>query len=266
MGERAETFAFAEVSGHCYSEQRWQGFSEYVEARGCRAELYFHESDRAKIPFKRFTSPVGIMAANDRIALSVIHFARLAGMHIPDNVAVIGVDNDVVQAEMLQTPLTSVQPNCRQIGWEALAALDSVFQSGHPLENKALIRIPPLHVVARASTDLLFIDDEEIRRALRYMRANFGRIKSISEIVSMLPLSRRTFEIRFHQAVGRSPHQELARLRWQHARNRLHNSKLTLLEIGEECGFQNLKDFSTFFTKHEGNSPGRFRRMAPAVD
>lgn len=259
-------FAFCGIKGHRYSQERWLGFSAYVRGMGCSVEQFHHGSAGLNIPFARLPRPVGILAANDRIAFRILHFARLAGRQVPDDVAVIGVDNDVVQAEMLQTPLTSVQPDCRQIGWAALALLDEAMGTGAGLRKRVYERVPPLHVVARGSTDLLFIDDAEIRRALRFMRAHFGRIKGVQAIIAELPMSRRTFEIRFQEAVGRSPHQELARLRWQHARTRLQNTKLTLQEIGEECGFQNMKDFSAFFSRHEGVSPGRFRKDAPPQD
>ncbi len=259
-------FVFCGFKGHRYSEERWKGFAAFVQEKGATAQCFRHEPGSMNLPFARLPRPAGIFAANDRLALVVIHYARLAGMQIPDEAAVIGVDNDVVQAEMLQTPLTSVQPDCRQIGWEALALLDAAIRSGQHPANRVHVRVPPLHVVARASTDLLFIEDTEIRRALRWMRANFGRIKGVDEIIARLPMSRRTFELRFHKVVDRSPHQELARLRWQHARERLQNTKLTLQEIGEECGFQNMKDFSAFFSRHEGVSPGRFRKVAPPVD
>ncbi|MCC5839356.1 MAG: substrate-binding domain-containing protein [Opitutales bacterium] len=257
-------FAFWGNREHVYSQEREAAFTRVIEQAGFTVR-HWHARTAAGAQdaflartLSEMERPLGVMAANDRFAMAILHTCMELGRRVPEQVAVIGVDNDTVQAEMLQTPLSSVALNGNEVGYQAMLLLHRLMR-GEPWDGSVL-RVPPVGVVARASTDILLVEDLEIRKALRYMRANFARLKSVEDVLAVVPLSRRPFEIRFRRVVGRSPYEELCRLRLELARSLLLGSSMSLTEIGSRCGFESIKEFSYFFCRHVGLSPGKFRK------
>lgn len=259
-------FVYWGYAHHTYSQERESAFTRAIEQAGF-AVRHWHARTEAADPHAFLTRalseikrPLGVMAANDRLAMVFLHSCREMGLRVPEQVAVIGVDNDIVQAEMLQTPLSSVALNGNEVGYQAMLLLHRLMR-GESWDG-SILRVPPVGVVARASTDILLVEDREIRKALRFMRANFVRLKGVDDVLAVVPLSRRPFEIRFRNVVGRSPYEELCRLRLDFARSLLLGSSLSLTEIGSRCGFESIKEFSYFFCRHAGLSPSKFRNSS----
>ncbi len=207
--------------------------------------------------------PVGVFACNDIRAQQVLNVCRASGVSVPDEVAVIGVDNDEVLCNLSYPPLSSVEPDARQIGYQAAALLERMMQ-GEPGPT-AKIFVPPRGVVARASTDGLAIADRHVAAALRFIRENACNGLDVREVLAQVPLSRSTLERRFHQYLGRSPKEEIIRVRLGRVKQLLAETDYTLAAIARRTGFRYVEHLSTLFAQKVGQTPGQFRRAARAT-
>ena len=170
--------------------------------------------------------PVGVMACNDDRGREVLEACRAAKVRIPEEVAVIGVDNDELLCELSDPPLSSVTFGAERAGFEAAALLEQLM-AGRP--KKPSQSLPgALGVVARRSTEVVLHEDQEIAAALRFIHDNAGRPIRVYDVVASLGDARRTLEIRFQQVLGRSIHEEIRRAR-------LERAKRLLLETDCRC-------------------------------
>ncbi|MBI1367997.1 MAG: helix-turn-helix domain-containing protein [Planctomycetes bacterium] len=201
--------------------------------------------------------PVGVMAANDQRARHVLEAARIAGLDLPRELAVIGVDNDEVLCEMSSPSLSSVAVNTPRIGYEAAAMLDKLMAS-KKVSDKPVV-IEPLGIVARQSTDTLAMDDAEVVAALRYIRRNIDKPIRVSDVLKAVNISRKTLEVRFAKALGRTPHSEIHRVRLERVKNLLVQSDWSLKKIATASGFTYAEHMHAVFRKETGATPNEYR-------
>lgn len=202
--------------------------------------------------------PIGIMAANDLRASQLLDAARRAGLRVPEDIAIIGVDNDEMLCELSTPSISSVALNLERIGYEG-AGLLSKLMRGRPYPKRP-IRIPPLGVMARQSTDVIATDDALIADAVRFIRSRFQDPIDVSDVLNHIGVSRRTLELRFRDAMGCSPYQELHRCRLNHARSLLLETELTVRQIASRCGFPYVENFHAVFRREESMTPSQFRQ------
>jgi LacI family transcriptional regulator len=207
--------------------------------------------------------PVGVFACNDIRAQQVLNVCRANGVSVPDDVAVIGVDNDEVLCNLSYPSLSSVEPDARQIGYQAAALLERMMQ-GEP-GPAAKLFVPPRGVIARASTEGLAIADRHVAAALRFIRENACNGLDVRQVLAQVPLSRSTLERRFHEYLGRSPKEEIIRIRLGRVKQLLAETDYTLAAIARRTGFQYVEHLSTLFAQKIGQTPGQFRRAARAT-
>lgn len=215
----------------------------------------------------RLPRPLGLMACNDVRARHVLEACRSLGLRVPHDVAVLGVDNDEMICELTDPPLSSVDQSSRRIGYEAAAMLDRLMQGGLPPRQTpagvpvAPTIIPPIGVVARASTDTMATTDEAVLKALETLRANPCRKPDIAGIADSVCVSRSTLENRFRAAVGRSIHEEFIRLRLAGVRRLIADTDLPLKAIAIRSGFPSVQYMTTFLHRHTGLTPARLRAV-----
>ena len=202
--------------------------------------------------------PVGLFCYNDQAGQSAILSAQSVGLTVPDDVAVIGVDNDDLICRAVRPELSSIALALEEIGQRAGALLDALMD-GEPAPDEA-VRVPPAGVVERGSSRVQRVADELVDQALRYMRDHATAGIDVPDVVAQSPASRRTLEYRFQAALGRSPHAELRRLQCQQAADLLIGSALSLEQIAEHCGFSSQSYFSRAFQKVMGQRPSAYRR------
>lgn len=200
--------------------------------------------------------PGGLLGATDSVALDAMDRCRERGLAVPHEVAICGVDNHPTSA-VAPIGLTSVDRNAGGMIYEAAAVLDRQFtgKSG-PLR----VVIQPKGVVARESTDLEFRDDPVFSRAIRRFRDRACQPLDVTDILEEIPMSRRTFERRVQEKLGRTPREELRRLRLQRAREMLVDARLSQADIAMACGFQWASALNRAFREEFGVTPGEFRR------
>ncbi|MCA9081057.1 MAG: XylR family transcriptional regulator [Planctomycetaceae bacterium] len=202
--------------------------------------------------------PVGVLACYDIMAQRLLDACRDINIEVPDEVAVLGIDNDQLLCDLSTPPLSSIQLDAHRTGYEAAALLDRMM-GGHRTEAVPYL-IPPLGVATRKSTDILAIDDPDIVAAWRFVRENACRGINVQDILRQVPLSRRALETRFQKVVGRTPHQEIMRIKIKRVEELLLGTDMTLTEIAATAGFAHVEYLSVAFKKATGMTPREFRR------
>jgi LacI family transcriptional regulator len=253
-----------------YSLNRQEVFERYLAGQGFRCDRFrwpinppelVHE-DRPDPHLMAWVQslpkPVGLFAVTDQLGWELTEVCHLAGLPIPDQVAVIGVDNDEMLCELAWPPLTSVIVNSMRIGYEAAALLDRMM-SGDPPPAKPVL-IAPLGVAARQSTNLLAVEDVGVAKALHFIRSHLGDNISVRDVVKASAVSRRSLERRFKEILRRSIRQEIHRARIEEACRLLATTHRKVQQISEILGFSYPQRFYLAFRKATGVSPAQWRR------
>ena len=277
LGRRFRRFGFYGIRGKLYSERRREGFVETVERAGGTCGVlevdtlevqpiqWVDQSDELERWLRGLVPPVGVMASTDLRAGMVLDACLRLGLRVPEDVAVIGVDNDPVACEFRAPQLTSVSRNDYQVGYEAAHMLDRLVHGGSPPSEPMLIR--PDGVVVRKSTEVLAIDDPEVAEVVGMIGERLHQPFGVEGVLGGLGISRRRLEQRFRQSLGCSPAAFLNEQRVERAKRLLSDGELTsLTDIGAACGFSELRRFREVFRRITGKSPADFRRDAKAVE
>jgi LacI family transcriptional regulator len=207
---------------------------------------------------KTLPIPSGILAANDLRGQQLLGLCQELSIRVPDQLAILGVDDDELMCELTDPPLSSVQPDCERIGQTAASALELLMHQPRRRTEDQLIS--PLGVGTRQSTEVLAIEDPLIVKAVRFIRENACSGITVPDILRVVPLSRSGLERGFGQYLGRAPKAEILRLKLERARELLRDTDLPLAEISTRCGFRHPEYFSSVFRDKVGVPPGRFRR------
>ncbi len=200
------------------------------------------------------------MTCNDLRGFHVLGACHRCGLRVPDEVAVVGVDDDALLCELCDPPLSSIIPNAEQIGYEAAALLDRLMAGGEA--DVAVRLVPPLGVTTRLSTDVLAIDDEHFAAAVRYIRAHACHGITVDDVLGRLPLSRSTLERRFRKYLGRSPQAEIRAVQLGRAKQLLVETDHPMHRIAELVGFEHAEYFIFAFRRAFGRTPGAYREEA----
>jgi LacI family transcriptional regulator len=202
--------------------------------------------------------PVGILAFTDRLGARLAKAAQVAGLHVPDDVALVGYDNHETMCLCSAPPLSSVDPNHSRVGYEAAARLDRMIQ-GRDTDTAAQL-IPPMRVAARASSDVIAHSDRLVALAIRFIRDHATQGITADQVYQAAHASRATLQPRFRKEVGHTVSEEIWRTRLRHARLLLLETDLPQAQVAADCGFTSLSHFSRRFRQETGQSPGQFRR------
>ena len=204
--------------------------------------------------------PVGVLAANDVRARHVLEACRRFGLRVPDDVAVIGVDNDELICELATPPLTSIVQGTEEIGYRAAGLLDRLMRCRKRAVTSLLV--DPVTVVERASTDLVATTDHVAAAALTFIRQKACGGLGVPEVAREIGVSRSTLDGHFQRVVGRTVHDEIQRVQLNAARNLLTTTLLPLDEIARRVGFCHAQYLASLFRRVCGQTPGQYRRRA----
>lgn len=201
--------------------------------------------------------PAGIFACYDACAQQVLEICRYFEILVPEDIAVVGVDDDELLCELSSPPLTSIMPNSRRTGYVAASLLGRMMD-GEPVERRKYA-IQAIGVHKRVSTDFVTVEDPAVARALAYIRNHAHANITVADVVRDGALSRRALETRFRRALDRTIHQEIARARTDAIRTLLLDTHMPLTEVAETLGFEHPEYVSVLFKKVTGLSPTQFR-------
>ena len=271
LARHFQRFAFYGLRGVYYSQRRLQGFVERVKQNGSVCSvLEAPSSINARRPWKQrtesidqwlktFEPPVGLLAVHDSRAMTILDACAANGLSVPEDVAVLGVDNQETVCRFARVPLSSVSRNDREIGYRAAALLDRLMAGKRPPKRDVLV--PPEGVHARESTDILAIDDPEVAVAVRYIDHHATEAITVDMVVQHLPVSRRWLEYRFKEHLGCTPHEYLCRARVRQAKSLLSSrQKLKMHQVAAACGFTDTRHLRSVFERLTGMTPGEYHR------
>jgi LacI family transcriptional regulator len=272
-------FAFLGVTGTLWSDQRKAGFEKCLSLRGAQRG----RSGSASLPvFERYLAwwegrkdgedeaeleafiggleaPVALFACNDTTGLRATELAARLGKAIPESLAILGVDNEDILCELASPSLSSIMLDCEAIGFRAAAALDAIIEGGG-LPEGGRIAVPPKGVAERESTRIFACEDGLVARAVTFIRAHSHEGIDVSDVLGIVPASRRSVETRFRAQMGRSLHEEIVRSKLIRAKRLLRDTDTTVERVAEESGFGAVGRFHAAFKEAEGMSPGEWRR------
>jgi len=207
--------------------------------------------------------PLAVMPLSDPLAVTIMQYCIKAGLKIPDDIAVLGVDNDELICEFAPVPLSSVDDNIETVGYEAAALLDKLME-GEPAPA-AFIRIPPKGIILRQSTDTLAIPHPALVRALRFIRDHYSDAIQTDDVVHASGMSRRGLHNAFELHLRRTVIDEITRLRVDHAAKLLRETRKKTDTVALESGFANYVRLHRVFIRHFGMSPSAYRKSNTAT-
>lgn len=254
-------FAFAHIPHAVNANERLKGFRQRLKELGMPEPEVWKESERELTGrIKAVAKPVGVFAVNDNRARHVENACRATGVRIPGELGLLGVDNDAVQCELCPVPLSSIILQFERVGWEAARLLDRLMRGESVAEP--VLRLPPVKVEERISTDPLLVEDPLARQALARMKANMGDWRGVEALAKDLGVSKRLLEQRFRTATGESVYQKLHSLRMDEAVRLLSETPLAVTEIAHRIGIGDINRFGTYFRKATGTTPRQMRAQA----
>lgn len=254
-----------------YSTHREAGFRTAIEEAGHEVSSY-HDPGHAPFdpsgqhwPLSRrihrwlrcLKKPVGIFALDDLWGMRMTEVCRQVDLRVPEDVALIGAENDDLHCELARPTLSSVLVPSEQMGIQAAALLDRLLAGEPPPAGPILL--PPQGVVARRSSDMLAIDDLEVVAAVRFIREGGHLPMQVSDILKEVPVGRRSLERRFRKAVGRGLWEEIRRVHLERAKRLLVETDLALKTVATQSGFTDFRHMAVVFRQDLGLSPTGYR-------
>ncbi len=268
-------FAFvSDIWDSNWSLKRRDGFVRRLAEAGLTCHVYESLSEAAKSDWgveqkgmsswlSKLPKPIGLMAANDVRGRQVLDTCLMAGLSVPDQLAVLGVDNDELICATTNPPMTSILRDTDGSGYYAAQMLDRLIR-GKNRKSETLL-YGPLRVVGRQSTEKLQFTDRLAVKAVEFIRINAGIGMKVGDVVKHLNVSRRLAELRFRQAVGHSIHDELQNARLAQVRRLLQETDLSIAEITEHCGYESESYLGLVFRKNLNVTMRQFRKTSKAA-
>jgi len=271
-----KSFAWAPFWNDLVNEERFQAFAASIRLAGYDCvrllPVNTNRSARRSRPLgwmsrrrwvvqmiRSMRQPVGIFCYNDCVAADIVDACIEVGIRIPEEAAVLGVDDDPIVCDCVQLPLSSVRHDLEGMAYEAAALLDLLMDGQAPPKQPK--RITPKGVVTRKSTDVLAVENPDVASALGYIQKNFSKQNlSVLDVVAHGRLPRRTLERAFQDDLQRTILHEILRTRVNRAQKLLDTTGLTMVDIAAQSGFASLNHFFRVFRNWTGRTPRAFRR------
>lgn len=262
-------FNAARLEKTSWSQLRLQSFSCRIQEAGFPCHVY-PSVERTASPWPRerramtqwlqsLPKPIGLMACNDDCAQQVVEACKLTGICVPDEVGVIGVDNDEVVCGLSDPPLSSIAVNFERAGYEAAEALDQLLHGKMSVRQR--IVVVATHALVRQSTDFVAADDVHLAKALRFIRDSARQDAiGVADVARAAGLSRRALEKRFRDQLSKSILDEIRRVRTDQIARLLAETDMTVAQIGDLLGFDDTDHFARYFRAAKRMSPLAYRQ------
>jgi LacI family transcriptional regulator len=264
-----KNFAFYGFKNIVWSRERASGFEERVKLNGYCVEYFEHKKSRSRELWyykpsslshwlNALPKPVALMTCDDNQGQHVTEACKQAGIRIPEEVAVLGVDNDETICNLSDPPLSSIVLDTEKAGYEAARLLDDLINN--KTQDIHNIIVEPTQVITRQSTDIYAANDKYIAKALKYIHQNIENNIQVNHVLKQIPLSRRALEKRFQQITGFPVYKYIYTLRIEKFAAKLLETDKTIFEISLETGFSDSKNISRQFKEIKGCNPNEYRR------
>jgi LacI family transcriptional regulator len=267
------SFAYYGSQQAIFSQQRAYGFRQQLASHNhVSAQLHAdflpqppfsqnwaQEDRKTELWLKKLPKPVGILASNDIPGRALCRLCQQAGIQIPEEIAILGVDNDIAECRMSSPPLSSIDIPAEAIGRRASQLLNQML-CDQPLAER-LWTLPPLGIIARDSTDRMASDNPLLHKALNYIETHATQGIGVAEVCQHVNQSRRNLERCFAKHLHSSIHRQIQQVQITRAKRLLIESELTISTIAERAGLDNLRKMDRIFTRLVGCQPSTYRKL-----
>jgi LacI family transcriptional regulator len=265
-----KNFGFYGYPSFVWSRERGFGFSDLLAEKGHRVsffegypdpnhEMWYYKPSALSRWLTNLPKPTAIMACDDNCGQQITEASKVSGIKIPEEIAVIGVDNDELICTMSAPPLSSISLDAERGGYEAAAMLDRMMKGEI---NGYDIVVQPKQVKTRTSTDIYATADKQIAKALKHIHQHFTADLPVTEVLQNVALSRRALEIKFKTTTGKSIHQYINQLRIEKFSHLLSETDVPVAQAAYESGFTEIKNIAQQFKKATGLTPSEFRKKS----
>lgn len=262
-------FAAYTLDNEAFFRERVRNFVSRVEGAGAPCECLPAQGEQSPADWEEhqakligwlesLAKPVGVFAANDQLAVQLLDACQRGGIAVPEEVAVVGCENEKTLCEFASPTLTSIQYDGEMVGYRAAETLDRMMNGEKPPSRPTLI--PPKAIEVRGSSDEFVIEDPIVLRTVKLIRAEAFTGITVGEICKRLGISRSTLERRMKQSLNRGTKEELLRVRFREVNRLLRNTNFTIDTIAENAGFTHAHYLQTAFRERYGLTPGSYRK------
>ena len=260
-------FAFAGRAGMAYSVERAASFRAALAAEKQPCLIFQPESRRASTWLQEYRQlvawirkvprPIGIFVCDDRRGCDILQACQILGLRVPEEVSVLGADNDETACLLSMPALSSIIPPSRMIGFRA-AELLARLMNGAPAPDRPIL-LPPTVIATRLSSDVAAVEDPDAAAALRFIHKQVDKPISVRDVLAAAPQSRKALERRFMLLLGRTPKQEIRRVQIERAKLLLSQTDLKIQAVAAQTGFRRYALFVKHFHASTGFSPSAYR-------
>jgi len=243
------------ASGHACSWLCWPRSPAFTEGRF----QWKHKRRWLANQLRHAPKPLALFAASDDHALEVVEICEAAGLAVPEQVSVIGVDNSLRAVEAMHTPISSVDTNLELIGYRGAALLDELMSGKRPPTEA--VRVAPTGLITRKSSDLIAINHKGVAAAMRYLWDHCHEPIGVDDLARAAAMSRRGLHQAFLEQCGRPPGHELQRVRIERAKRLLSETGHKMETVAEQCGYQSANSFWFAFKQATKLSPKQYREQ-----
>ena len=266
-------FAFFGYKEVCWSDERCVGFRKRIEEAGLGDHFYlydkqeidnlwYYQAEELEKWLLALPKPVAVMACDDNQGNALIEACNSAGVKIPSDLSVIGVDNDEIICNLSDPTLSSISVDIEQGGFET--AQMAVKMIKDPFYKGSDIMLHPIRIVHRVSTSAYATSDKEVLKALQFIRQNLDKKITVSDVLEQVPLSRRLLEVRFKKVIGQSIYQYISQQRIGRFSEMLLETNDSIQEIAFNLGEDDVKSICRRFKELKGCTPSEWRNQKNA--
>ena len=264
------TFGFFGFNDVCWSDERCEGFRKEVERSRTGSKVYvynmqdidrlwYYERDRLREWLRTIPKPIGIMACDDNQGNNLVEACHSAGVKIPSEVSVLGVDNDELLCDLGSTALSSIQVDIEEGGYRTAELIETLVTNPDAAVGDVILN--PVKVVERISTAAFATDDVQIQKAVKFIHQNYQKKISVKDVMEEVALSRRLLERRFKSVTGQTLYQYISDQKIKHFAEMLLSTSDQVINIALSLGENDTKSISRRFKQIYGCSPNEWREQ-----
>jgi LacI family transcriptional regulator len=269
LGRGFTNFAYCGLDNMHWSRNRCQSFQEKIAKAGFKVHIYKQPKSKLNRSWKNeqiilaqwlqgLPKPVALMTCNDDRAHYVMEACKIANRYIPDDISILGVDNDKLVCNLANPPLSSVALTTERAGHDAAELLDRQM-NGENIERKSIF-VHPTHVITRQSTDILMIDDREVSHAIQFIKGHAREVIQVDDVAEACGLSRRVLEKRFRRILNNSVLEMIRNIRSEAVAKLLIETNMSITRIAETLGYPGAKHLARSFRQAKGITPLAYRK------
>ncbi len=267
-------FAFCGLDQLRWSNERCHHFVRRLHECGHQVHVYRQSRTRMKQSWKyeqkymadwisSLPHPVGILACNDDRGQQAIEACKIARIRVPDEVGVLGVDNDELICELSDPPMSSIALNIRMAGYQAAELLEKLIR-GEAMTGQRIV-VTATHIQTRQSTDIMAVSDREVADAIRFIYQNSNRSIQVMDVANAVALSRSALEKRFRKAINTTIHEKIRQIRIEKITRILIETDLAISQIAQQMGFPGIEHIARYFRTEKGMSLQAYRKKYGSV-